>query len=851
MKLSKTYDPSKVEGKIYRFWEKKKCFKPELKPKAKPYCIIMPPPNANAPMHLGHAVFVTLEDLMIRYKRMKGMAALWLPGADHAGFETQVVFEKKLEKQGRNRFEIPREILFREMWDFTQENKKTTENQLKKLGASCDWDREKFTLDPDIIKIVYRTFKKLYDDGLIYRQYRPVNWCPKHKTALSDLETKYIEKNDPLYYIKYGPLTLATVRPETKFGDTAVAVNPKDKRYQKYIKKEIKAKGILGPLKFKVIADEAVDPKFGTGVVKVTPAHDPIDFEIWQRHEKEIPGPCIVINESGRLTKETGKFAGLKVLEAREKVVEEMKKIGILEKIDSSYKHTIATCYKCGNTVEPLPKEQWFVAVNKKGKSGKALAPDALKAVKEKKVQFVTKRFEKIFNHWMQNIRDWNISRQIVWGIRIPVWYCQNTKPFEDKKMGFAGNIVPQVFKNKTKTYRLRDHCFKVSDKVAFENSQKGEIFGYGTIIEIKKTTVEKVDLKDPKHGTTYKKLDELILAFKKHHPDKKVTPKTLVWIYIYKFEEKKKCSPLITLGQKPAQCPICGDKNLSQDPDVFDTWFSSGQWPFATLQTTKPGDFEKFYPTEIMETGWDILFFWVARMIMLGLYETGKVPFKKVYLHGLVRDKDRQKMSKSKGNVIDPLGVAEQYGTDAIRMALVFGTNAGNDIIISEEKIRGMRNFANKVWNVARFVLMQTEIVASSEAQSGSQAHWKAEGRTNKAHIFERQASPKTIADRKILQKLDSLIAKIDKDLNNFRFGQAASDLYDFIWHDFADKYIEESKNQLQDEKTKQNTQETLLYTLKTSLKLLHPFMPYVTEEIWGRLPGYKKPLIVSDWPK
>jgi len=750
MDLPKTYEPKKFEDKIYRLWEKGNFFKPETNPKGKPFCIIMPPPNANGALHIGHAVFVTLEDLITRYKRMQGDACLWLPGTDHAGFETQVVFEKKLEKEGKNRFEIPREKLYQMMWDFTLENKKTVKKQLSKLGASCDFDREKFTLAPEIIKIVNLTFEKLYKDGLIYREQKPVNFCPKHQTSLSDLEIKYVEKKDALYFINYGRITVATVRPETMFGDTAVAVNPKDKRYKNFIGKEVSLP--LTNKKIKVIADSAVDPKFGTGVVKVTPAHDQTDFEIWQRHKDEIPGPKIVIDERGRLTKETGKFAGLKAQEAREIVVEEMKKIKILKKIDKNYKHKVATCYKCGRVVEPISKEQWFVAVNKKGKSGKILAKDALDAVQKNKIRFVTPRFKKIFINWMENIRDWNISRQIVWGIRIPAYYCRNTE--------------------------LRN------------NNGCGEI--------------------------------------------------------------------IVTKGEKPEKCPKCGNKNLIQDPDVFDTWFSSGQWPFASLQAQtgsnlklkikneKPptNDFTKFYPTDVMETGHDILFFWVARMIMLGLYETGKPPFKNVYLHGLVRDKDRQKMSKSKGNVIDPLGVAEIYGTDAVRMALVFGTGAGNDIIISEEKIRGMRNFANKVWNVSRFILMNLE-------------NLKLKVKNEKLQL---KIQSFTTADKQILKKLEKTIQFVTKNIENYRFHQAAQDLYQFIWHEFCDKYIEQSKSQIsgearsrfarQNPNLKINTQNILLYVLSQSLKLLHPFMPFVSEAIWQKLPGREEPLIVTKWP-
>lgn len=761
--IEKAYQPQKFEEKIYENWEKSGYFKPEIVSELRiknselsgsgtlsnnrenndTFCIIMPPPNANGSLHIGHAVFVTLEDLMIRYARLQGKAALWLPGADHAGFETQVVFEKKLEKEGKNRFNIPRQELYKMMFDFTQQNKKVMENQLKKLGASCDWEREKFTLDEDIIKIVYRTFKKLYDDGLAYRGLRPVNWCTKHQTSLSDLEVKFEDRTDPLYYIKYGPLILATVRPETKFGDTAVAVNPNDKRYKRYVGQEIEIETVLGKAKIKVISDEHVDPKFGTGVVKITPAHDPNDFEVGKRHNLEVKE---VIDQYGKLNDKAGPYQGMKIMEARVKVAEDMQKKGLIEKIDHNYTHSVGTCYKCGTVIEPRILPQWFIAVNKKGeKSGKTLAADAIKAVKENKTEFVTEKFEKIFNHWMKNIRDWNISRQIVWGIRIPAWY-------------------------------------------------KG---------------------------------DEIYVGAD--------APKGEGW---------------------------------TQDPDVFDTWFSSGQWPFATLQTDGgKGDFEKFYPTQVMETGWDILFFWVARMIMLGLYETGKVPFENVYLHGLVRDKDRQKMSKSKGNVINPLGVAELYGADAVRMSLIFGTAAGNDVIISEEKIRGMRNFVNKIWNASRFVMLR---VSEGDIQTGKICSVK----IGDLNIDEKILTP---SDKKILKKHSEIIKSVTKKLNEFRFSQAGEEIYDYFWHDFCDIYIEASKSQLighsehseesrsnasldpsappQDDRVSENTKKILIKILSETLILLHPFVPFVTEAVWQELkniyPSQSDSIMISSWPK
>jgi len=698
--LSKTYRPLEVENKIYQLWQKSAFFNPDKLPgkRKKTFTIIMPPPNANGSLHIGHAVFVTLQDVMIRYKRMKGFKTLWLPGADHAGFETQVVFDKKLEKENRSRFKIPKKKLYQEILQFTLKNKKIMEGQLRKLGASCDWSREKFTLDKEIIKIVYQTFQKLKKDGLIYQGKRIVNWCTKHQTSLSDLEIKYEERQDPLYYIKYGPFVLATVRPETKFGDTALAVNPNDKRYQQYIGKTVEAEGLLGLFKIKVIADKSVDPNFGTGVVKVTPAHDPVDFEVGQRHNLEIRR---VIDFYGRLNEKTGPYAGLKVKEAREKTALDLKQKGLLEKIDYRYKHKVAVCYKCGTIIEPMVLDnQWFLKMTEKPKSGPLSLRDmAVKAVKNGEIEFIPKRFEKVFFHWMKNLRDWNISRQIVWGIEIP-----------DKK---------------------------------------------------------------------------------------------------------------------------------NKNGDVFDTWFSSGQWPFATLMTTKKGDFEKFYPTDVMETGWDILFFWVARMIMLGLYVTKKVPFRYVYLHGLVRDKERQKMSKSRGNVVDPLAVIDIYGADALRLALMVGNTPGNDPIIYEEKIRGYRNFMNKIWNASRFILM------------------------NLTDFRPKKKPNLTTKDKKILANLNDFTKEITQLMESFKFYRAAEKLYHYFWHIFCDKIIEEQKPRLQNEKERQRGQYLLLEILKTNLKLLHPFIPFITEEIYQKLPlpeaeqarygagkNKKKCLMVENWP-
>lgn len=833
MELPPQYNPKDVEDKIYRMWEKSGFFDPDKLPKHRPasakttvgkaFTIIMPPPNASGALHIGNAVFVTLEDIMIRFQRMRGRKTLWLPGTDHAGIETEYTYRKKIEKEGRRWNEIPREQLYRDIYEFTQNNKVVVENQLRKLGASCDWSREKFTLDPDIVAEVQKTFVQMYDDGLIYHGSRIVNWSVKDQTALSDLEIEYREQNDPLYYIKYGPLELATVRPETKFGDTAVAVHPRDKRYSQYVGKEIGIETLLGPAKIKVIADEAVDPDFGTGVVKVTPAHDPADFEIGLRHGLEVRQ---VIDRYGKLNEKTGPYAGLKVEEARRRIVEDMRAKGLITKVEESYTHSVAYAKRSGGIIEPMVMPQWFVKTA-------SLRDAAVKAVRSGKIKFIPERYKKVFFHWMKNLRDWNISRQIIWGIRTPVWYCRGKYPDGAKKIEFAGPIVPQVFSNKTRTYRLRDYGFSEGEKVFFEKSADGTILGYGVITGVKKTTVGDIELPDLKNGRNYEKTEELIVALKRHYPEKVVTKETQAWIYDFAFHLDPAfggCGKTIVQTKTPARCPHCGSASLIQDPDVLDTWFSSGQWPLLSLGFPNSRDYKTFYPTDVMETGWDILFFWVARMIMLGLYRTGKIPFRTVYLHGLVRDKDRQKMSKSKGNVIDPLGVAELYGTDAVRMALTVGNLPGNDIIISEEKIKGYRNFANKIWNASRFLMLHVRIPPDTKkVKFGAQ-------------------------EKAMRLKLQKAVREVTRDLEAYKFHHAADKLYHFFWHYYADKVIEQMKPKLDlaAGTVERETAKALLLEFHANLlKLLHPFMPFITEEIWSHLPiKDKKLLMVEKWP-
>jgi len=818
--MEKVYDHKEVENKWYDFWEKKAFFKP--KPAKKYFSIILPPPNANGRLHIGHAMYV-IEDIMIRYHRMLGDSTLWLPGADHAGILTQVVYERELEKQGKTRHDLGREEFFKQTYAFSQENKKQMYAQLRAMGFSLDWSRERFTLDPEISKAVCKTFKTLYDDGLIYRGTRMINWCPRCATVLSDLEVVHKEKESNLWFIKYPIkdsnefITVATTRPETMLGDTAVAVNPEDKRHKSLI-----GKTVVLPLlnrEIPIIVDSYVDKEFGTGAVKVTPAHDPNDYEMGQRHSL---AQIQVIGLNDKMTDNSGNYKNLDKYVARKQVVADLEKLGLLEKTER-LAHNIGVCERCGTVVEPQVSLQWFVAINKTGKSGKNLAKDALDSVKSRKIKIIPTRFEKIYYNWMENIHDWCISRQLWWGHQIPVWYCGEQN---QKRMGFAESVAPQISQGKTKTYRLRDHGLQIGDRVVFEDSGTREVFGHGLIKEVVKTLVGALPLEDKAHGATYKDLDELIIAFKKHNPEIEVTAETPAFIYSYDFIPREKigkdCGEIIVSAEVPKQCPTCGNQKLTQDPDTLDTWFSSGQWPFTTLGWGQKddSDFKKFYPTSVMETGYDILFFWVARMIMLGIYTTDQVPFETVYLHGLVRDEKGQKMSKSKNNVIDPLDVAEKFGADAVRMALVFGTGAGNDANLGETKIKGMRNFTNKVWNIGRFIL---------------------DTRPDKVNY----ESERNTVDRWILEELRRTREAVNSALEHYRFSQAAEELYDFVWHRLADRYIESTKTR------REAAQPVLEEVLEGSLLLLHPFMPYITEEIWQRLPNkVGNSIMVSKWP-
>jgi len=824
--LLKTYEPKEVERVIYSLWEKSGFFNPDLLPfkTKKRFSIAMPPANITGELHLGHARFLTLQDIMIRYHRMKQEKTLWLPGIDHAGISTQIMVERLLKKEGINRHKIGREAFLKHVWAWKEKYGRKILEQYKNMGASCDWSREHFTMDPQLTKAVHEAFIRLYNDGLIYRGFRITNWCVRCATALSDLEVVHKNVKGKLWYLKYPIIgtasqfiEVATTRPETMLGDTAVAVNPKDKRYKKLIGKKV-----LLPLinrEIPIVADKNVDMDFGTGAVKVTPAHDDLDFQIAKRHHLPI---IRVIDLDGRMTKEaTESFFGLKVSEARDKVIKRLTQHGFLTKTED-YEHAVSFCERCHTTIEPIATKQWFIKMDD-------LAKEAIKVVKQNKIKIIPKYFEKIYFHFLNNIRDWCISRQLWWGHQIPIWYCGHKELAGEKRMGFAGKVVPQVFAGKTKTYRLRNHKLKIGDQLVFENSRTKKIFGRAVITNIEKAKIKEINLKDPKHGATYNKLEELIAAFRFHYPHKRITKNTTAYIYTYRFTPLKEegCGRFIASVKKPEKCPFCGNKNLKQDEDTLDTWFSSSLWTFSTLgwpeaaktvkgRIKKSGDLEKFHPTDVMESGWDILFFWVSRMIMMSLYLLKEIPFKTIYLHGLVLDKNGQKMSKSKGTGVDPLIMTEKYGTDAIRLSLILGTKPGQDMKMYEEKIAGARNFCNKLWNIARFTLINKKPKTKIKAKS--------------------------LADKWILSELNLLIREITDDLDKFRFSPAAEKLYEFTWHKFADWYLEISKL----EKNHTITH----YILENLLKLLHPFIPFITEEIWQKL-NPRKLLMISKWPK
>ena len=723
MKMSKKpYEPKEVEERIYKLWERSGFFNPDKLPgkRRRPYSIVLPPPNVTGSLHMGHALNATVQDILIRWRRLQGYKTLWLPGTDHAGIATQNVVEKQLKKQGITRFDLGREEFIKRVWQWKEKYGNLILEQFKKLGCSLDWSRTRFTLDKGYVEAVERAFFHYYKKGWIYRGKRAINWCPRCQTSLSDLEIEYKEKEGSLWYIRY-PLTeqgryivVATTRPETMLGDRAVAVNPKDKRY-----KELVGKKAILPLinqEIPIIADSMVDPDFGTGAVKVTPAHDMKDYEMGIRHRLEI---FQVIDERGKMINVPSAYQGLTVLEAREKVVSDLKKQGFLERSES-YIHQIPKCYRCGTTIEIIPSFQWFLRM-------KELAKMAEEAVKKGKVRFHPKAFEKPYFNWLKNIKDWCISRQIWWGHRLPIWRCQKEKKY---------------------------------------------------FISLK----------------------------------------------------------------KPKRCPVCGRCKPKQSEDVLDTWFSSALWPFAALgwpQKSKKArrDQKRFYPTDVLSTARDIINLWVARMIFSGREFTGKVPFYDVYIHPTVLTREGKRMSKSLGTGIDPLLLVEKYGADATRFGIAYQVMGGQDIRFVEDNIIMGKKFCNKIWNAARFVLLQLP--------------------KTKRQIQLPKSSNLTPADKRILNHLKKTAKSVDRDLNSFRFGQAAHKLYDFFWHDFCDIYIEQSKKQLSKEasskKRRSLNQNVLVYVLFSCLKLLHPFVPFITEKIYQMLPlkNKKRSLMVENWPE
>lgn len=742
--IAKAYDHNQFEENIYKHWEDSGYFRPEINMSAnpkydreidgKPFVISMPPPNITGKLHVGHSLFITLQDIMIRYHRLKGEPTLWLPGTDHAGIATQTVVDKMLKKKGIDKRDLGREKFIEEVWKWKEEYGSTITKQLRRMGASCDWSRERFTFDEGLNKAVRKAFVDLYKKGLIYRGEYIVNWCPKCGTAIADDEVEHAEQEAKLYYFKYDqnfPITIATTRPETKLGDTGVAVNPKDKRYQEFVGKtyEVNIDGLKRSIV--VFADRSVDMEFGTGAVGVTPAHSAVDWKMGQEHGLKV---IKVINENAKMTALAGeKYAGLKTLEAREKLIQYLKESDLLVK-EEKVTNNLSICYRCGGTIEPLPSLQWFVKMKEMANRAKTEALDG-------KLDIIPERFKKVYINWMENIRDWCISRQIWWGHQIPVWY----------------------------------------------------------------------------------KADEIYCGME--------APKEAGWI---------------------------------QDPDVLDTWFSSALWPFSTLgwpdyvdkeaEIVHPLQYAKgmtsrdygyFYPTTVMETGYDILPFWVARMATFGLEFTDKNPFETVYFHGLVRDEHNRKMSKSLGNVLDPLDVIPKYGTDALRMALVVGSTPGQDLAVGEAKIKGYRNFSNKIWNASRFVILR---VTGGDLKTGEIGQAKLED-------LDIDLDNLTAADKEILQFHASIIKSSTDKLDHFRFSQAGEELYEYFWHQFCDVYIEAAKIQLDDEKTKENTEKILIKILKESLILLHPFVPFVTEAVWQELqkvsPDISASVMVAQWPK
>lgn len=706
--LAKQYSPRDVEDRIYQFWLDGHYFHAKLDPDKKPYTIVIPPPNITGQLHMGHALDETLQDILIRFRRMQGYDTLWLPGTDHASIATEAKIVEAMKKEGLTKDDLGREGFLKRAWEWKAQYGGRIVEQLKKLGSSCDWERERFTLDEGCSRAVREVFVRLYEKGLIYRGERIINWCPHCQTSISDAEVEYAEKDGSFWHVRYpfadgsGYVELATTRPETMLGDTAVAVHPDDERY-----KSLVGKKLILPLVNKeipLIADEYVEMDFGTGVVKITPAHDPNDFEVGLRHNLEVIN---VMTDDGHMTDDCGKYAGMDLYECRKAIVKDLEEGGYLVKVEPM-KHNVGSCYRCHTTVEPRVSKQWFVKME-------PLAKPAIDIVRDGTVKFIPDRMSKVYFNWMDNIKDWCISRQLWWGHRIPAWYC----------------------------------------------------------------------------------------------PD---------------------CGELIVTREDPNACPKCGCQNLSQDPDTLDTWFSSALWPFSTLGwPDKTPELEHYYPTNTLVTGYDIIFFWVARMIFSACEYTGEQPFDTVLIHGLVRDAQGRKMSKSLGNGIDPLEIIDKYGADALRFALATGNSPGNDMRFSDEKVEASRNFANKIWNAARFILMNLDENEPAPHLPGELA----------------------LEDKWILSQYNTVVKEVTDNLEKFELGMAVQKLYDFIWDVFCDWYIELAKIRLQQGgEAAKPARAVLVYVMSNTLKLLHPFMPFITEEIWQTLPHNGEAILVSPWP-
>lgn len=898
-KFKTPYDAAGTEPRIYKQWEGSGYFNPDNLPEGltaangKPFTIVMPPPNANGHLHVGHALGNTLQDIFIRFRRMQGYKALWIPGADHAGFETQVVYEKQLEKEGRSRFNMNPKDLYDEILAFTLANKLNMEQEVRELGASCDWSREKFTLDPSVVEQVQETFIKMYQDELIYRGKRIVNWCSKHQTSLSDVETESIEEPAKLYYFQYGPFEIATARPETKFADKYVVMHPDDERYAKYKDGEtMTVEWINGPIEATVIKDTAIDMAFGTGVMTITPWHSQVDFEIANKHGLDFEQ---IIDERGRLLPIAGEFAGMKINEAREKIVEKLQSKGLVTKIDDNYMHVVKRCYKCNTVIEPQVRDQWFVKMA-------PLARFALDAADRGELKFIPDHEEKVFRYWMENALDWNISRQIVWGIPIPAHFCVTcetpqigakveSKWFIVRHGETEMNVNRQVqgHTDSPLTETGRAQIEKTAKELAKHKidliissdlgraKETSEIIANVTGAEIIYEPALRERSYGPHEGKPYEDVDHIHHNANSYHEtlegvEAYIDVEDRAWkafeeyrathraknvvvvthggtiralkkrLYDLSHEEVVqetglKNGEVIALDHLSARCSNCGGELFAPDPDTFDTWFSSGQWPLLTTGFKNDGrseeDFHTFYPTDVMETGRDLVFKWIPRMVIFGLYLAQKVPFHTIYLHGLVNDDKGKKMSKSKGNVVNPRDLTEKYGTDALRLALVIGNTPGMDLALNEQRVKGYKHFANKLWNIARFVFENCGSVTERETVFDRTGH---DTSTNTAYLHE----------------MERIVREVTDDLENYRVHLAAEKLYHYVWHEFADKIIEESKPILngEDPVLKKDRQYVLMSLLQTSLKLLHPLVPFVTEEIWQSIPDQDNLLMVTHWP-